>query len=119
MSVVGSARLLLTGSAWRLTGARGAGRSLVAVAADNDADEADHAIASMLLTRGGDRAVALIEEAAATDQMSLGLVDVLASIDTERANEVLSRLATYPAVPNEIAVAARQALRFPGADPAP
>lgn len=117
MSVLGSARLLATGSAWRLTGARGAGRSLIAVAADDEADEADRMIASMLLTRGGDRAVILVEEAVATGQASLGLVDVLASIDTERAVQVLNRLATDPAVPNEVAVAARTALRFPGADP--
>jgi hypothetical protein len=109
--------MLLTGSTWRLTGARGAGRSLVAVAADDGADEADHAIASMLLVRGGDRAVGLIEEAVATGQVSLGLVDVLASIDTERAAEVLNRLASDPAVPADVATAARRALRFPGADP--
>jgi len=117
MSVVGSARMLLRGSAWRLTGARGAGRSLVAVAADDDADEADRMIASMLLTRGGDRAVGLIEEEVTTGQASLGLVDVLASIDSDRATEVLQRLAADPTVPTDVAVAARRALRFPGADP--
>ncbi len=107
MSAVRSAKLLLTGSAWLVTGATSAGRSLVSAVCVGAEDE--RAVAGMLLVRAGDRSVALIEEALATPAGSPTLVDVLASIATAKARAALVRAAQAPRP--EIAAAAAAALQ--------
>ncbi len=107
MSAARSAKLLVTGSAWLVTGLGSAGRSLVTAVCDGDEDE--QAVAGMLLVRGGDRSLALIEEGLAAGSGSPTLVDVLASIATAKARAALVRATQAPQP--EIAVAAADALQ--------
>jgi hypothetical protein len=101
-----SAKVLATGSAWRLTGHAAAGRRLVR--AVNRDDEDARAIAAMFLTRAGDRSVPLIREGLAAQTPSPVLLDVLAGIGTERAR---SQLRVVAEDGGDLAGAAREALR--------
>ena len=83
MGAASSAKVLATGSAWRLTGRAAAGRRLVRAVNRDSEDEGT--IAAMFLTRAGDRSVPLIREGLAADAPSPALLDVLASIGTDRA----------------------------------
>lgn len=109
MSALSAARLLTVGIAWRVTGAASAGRALVSALSRADPD--DRAVAGMLLTRAGDRSVPLLAEAlrhdGARDDAGV-LVDVLASIGTEPARQVLLDATRSPR--QELAGAAGRAL---------
>jgi hypothetical protein len=105
MSAAGAARLLAAGAAWRLTGAVPAGRALVGALADGD--ETERTVAGMQLTRAGDRSVPLLTEALLTGSAPGPLVvDVLASIGTDKARSTLRRVARAPAP--GVAVASRE-----------
>jgi hypothetical protein len=101
-----SAKVLATGSAWRLTGRAAAGRRLVA--AVNHGGENEQMLAAVLLTKAGDRAVPLIREGLAEDAPSPTLVDILGSIGTDTARVELQRVASSGS--RVLAQAARQAL---------
>lgn len=111
MSAAASARVLAIGTTWRLTGLPAAGRALVTAAAA--APTTEQALAGMLLVRAGDRSVPLVSEAIRTGRAPAGLVDVLASIDSDDARAALRRLsqAPPPHVPREASDAAATALR--------
>lgn len=106
MGAASSAKVLATGSAWRLTGRAAAGRRLVG--AVNHGGEDEQTIAAMFLTDGGDRAVPLIREGFAADAPSPTLVDILGSIGTDAARTELQRVAVSGS--RDLAEAARQAL---------
>jgi len=91
MSTAGAARLLAAGAAWRLTGARPAGRSLVAGLVTGD--EAERAVAGISLTKAGDRSVPLLAAALGETARPEPVVDVLASIGTPAARSALRRAA--------------------------
>jgi hypothetical protein len=104
-----SAKVLATGSAWRLTGRAAAGRRLVRAVNRDSEDEGT--IAALFLTRAGDRSVPLIREGLAADAPSPALLDVLASIGTDRAR---SELLVVAEGGGDLAGAAREALRTLG-----
>jgi len=91
MSTTGAARLLAAGAAWRLTGARPAGRSLVAGLVRGD--EAERAVAGISLTKAGDRSVPLLAAALGETARPEPVVDVLASIGTPAARSALRHAA--------------------------
>jgi hypothetical protein len=106
-----SARLLVIGTSWRLTGVTAAGQALVRAAA-GDA-ETERTLAGMLLVQAGDRSVPVLTEAILSGVAPADLVDVLASIGSERARGALTRVssAAPSAVAPEVAAAAAEALR--------
>ena len=107
-----SARLLVVGATWRLTGVAAAGDALVT--AVTTGGETERMLAGMLLVRAGDRSVPVVTEAIVTGRGSAGLVDVLASIGTDDAREGLLRMTqtAAPAVTPEARDAAAEALRM-------
>lgn len=107
MSVGSSLRVLASDRVWRLAGSDAAGRA-VATAAVDTTDEDTSTLAAMLLVRGGDKAVPLLEDVVAGGRTTPIVVDVLASIATPRATALLSRLAEHE--DHEVATAARAAL---------
>lgn len=113
MGAASSAKVLATGSAWRLTGRAAAGRRLVRAvnrAVDRDSED-DGTIAAMFLTRAGDRSLPLIREGLAAQAPSPALVDVLAGIGTDGARAELRVVAEGG---GDLAGAAREALRTLG-----
>lgn len=94
MSAAASARLLVVGTTWRLTGITAAGDALVtAVTAGG---ESDRMLAGMLLVRAGDRSVRVVAEAILAGRAATDLVDVLASIDTDQSRAALVRVSQAP-----------------------
>ena len=89
MSTAGAARLLAAGAAWRLTGVAPAGRALVGGLVEGDENE--RTVAGISLTRAGDRSVPLLAEALAAGAAPDLVVDVLASIGTDAARNVLQQ----------------------------
>jgi hypothetical protein len=87
VSTAGAARLLAAGAAWRLTGVAPAGRALVGGLVEGDENE--RTVAGISLTRAGDRSVPLLAEALAAGAAPDLVVDVLASIGTDAARNVL------------------------------
>jgi len=83
--------VLAQGAAWRAAGSHQAGRSLVEAACSDDEDVAT--LAGILLTRGGDRAVPLIDEAIARGERSPVLTDILMSVGSDAAKSVLRSVA--------------------------
>lgn len=106
MGVGTSLKVLANDRVWRLAGSEAAGRA-VARAAVDPADEDISTLAAMLLVRGGDRAVPLLEDLVAAGHADPIIVDVLASIATPRATAVLDRLAGHD--DPDVATAARTA----------
>jgi hypothetical protein len=106
-----SARLLVVGVIWLLTGAAAAGRALTR--AITDGGENERTLAGMLLVRAGDRSVPVVTEAILSGCGSPALIDVLASIGSEAARDALARVsrAAAPAVDPVVAAAAADALR--------
>lgn len=109
MGAASSARVLAAGATWRWTGLPAAGGVLVNAACTGD--ESERTIAAMQLVRAGDRSVPVVTEAALTTPEPEGLVDVLASINTERSRTALTRVAEAPAVAEPTRRAAAAALR--------
>lgn len=107
MGVAASLRVLASDRVWRLAGSDAAGRALVGAAVDG-ADEDSSTLAAMLLARGGDRAVPLLEDIVAAGHTDPIVVDVLASIATPRAASMLDHLTGHE--DDRIATAARTAL---------
>ena len=106
MGAASSAKVLATGSAWRLTGRRAAGRRLVD--AVNHGGENEQTIAAMFLAKAGDRAVPLIHEGLTANLPSPTLVEILGSIGTDTARTELQRVASSGS--RDLAQAAQQAL---------
>jgi len=107
MGVGTSLKVLANDRVWRLAGSQAAGRA-VARAAVDPADENTSTLAAMLLVRGGDRAVPLLEDLVAARHADPIIIDVLASIATPRATAVLDRLTRHD--DPDVATAARTAL---------
>ena len=91
MSAAAAAKVVATGTAWRLTGAAAAGRALLTSVTEGG--ETERTVAAMMLVRAGDRSVPLVAGALLTGSASLGLVEVLGSIGTDDAREALRRVA--------------------------
>ncbi len=106
-----SARILVVGVIWLLTGAAVAGRALTR--AITDRGENERTLAGMLLVRAGDRSVPVVTEAILSGRGSPALIDVLASIGSQAARDALVRVsrAAAPAVDPVVAAAAAEALR--------
>ena len=106
-----SARILVVGVIWLLTGAAAAGRALTRAITDGGEDE--RTLAGMLLVRAGDRSVPVVTEAILSGRGSTALIDVLASIGSQAARDALVRVsrAAAPAVDPAVAAAAAEALR--------
>jgi len=106
-----SARILVVGVIWLLTGAAAAGRALTR--AITDGGENERTLAGMLLVRAGDRSVPVVTEAILSGRGSPALIEVLASIGSEAARDALVRVsrAAAPAVDPAVAAAAAEALR--------
>jgi hypothetical protein len=102
-----SAKVLATGSAWRLTGRATAGRRLVDSV--NQGGENEQTIAAFFLVKAGDRAVPLIHHGLGADEPSPALVEILASIGTDTARLELQRVASSGSP--DLAQAAQRALR--------
>jgi acetylglutamate kinase len=117
VGAAGSARLLALGAAWQLVGVPAAGRALVRAAAADREDE--RTLAGVLLVKGGDRSVPMLAAALRAGSASVGLIEVLASIGSNRARAALA-VAAETAAP-AVAAAAADALRtlndIPGSDP--
>lgn len=109
MGAASSAKVLAAGATWRLTGLRAAGGALVD--AVRDGDESARTIAAIELVKAGDRSVPMVTEAALTTPHPEVLVDVLASINTERSRTALTRVAEAPTVAEPTRTAAATALR--------
>lgn len=111
MSVTTSAKLLVAGTAWRLTGVAATGRPLVT--AVTTGGETDRMLGGMLLVRAGDRSVPLVTEAIMAGRPPGVLVDVLVGIGTDDARAALVRVAdaAAPVVAAEARGAAAAALR--------
>ncbi len=111
MSAIGAARLLTAGAAWRIAGARPAGRALVAALARDD--ETERTVAGIMLVRAGDRSVPLVAEALLEGGSPDDLVPVLSSIGTDAARSALGTVAasTGPTVGEPARESAAQALR--------
>jgi hypothetical protein len=111
MGVAASAKLFAAGAAWRLAGVPAAGRALVATAVAGG--ETERTLAGMLLVQAGDRSVALLSPAILVGETSSVLIDVLASIGTDRARDALVSVAQGPpaAVTPDIRQAAVEALQ--------
>ena len=107
MGAASSAKVLATGSAWRLTGHAAAGRRLVD--AVNRGGENEQRIAAFVLVKAGDRAVRLLHEGLTADAPSPALVDILGSIGTDTARLELQRVASSGSP--DLAQAAQRALR--------
>jgi hypothetical protein len=86
-----TAKVLLTGAAFRVTGSRDLGRRLVRDFLDGD--ESARTAAGILLTRAGDKSVGVLAEALDAGPQPAELIDVLASIETPKATAELRRLA--------------------------
>lgn len=91
MSAAAAARVLAAGTAWRLTGAPAAGRSLLAAAARRG--ETEQTVAAMMLVRAGDRSVPLVAGALLAGNAAVTLVEVLAGIGTDEARRALRQVA--------------------------
>ena len=91
MSTAGAARLLAAGAAWRLTGARPAGRSLVAGLVTGD--EAERAVAGISLTKAATVRCRCSPPPSARLREPEPVVDVLASIGTPAARSALRQAA--------------------------
>lgn len=109
MGVPSSVRVLAVGATWRWIGLPAAGGALVNAACT--AEGAARTIAAMQLVRAGDRSVPVVAEAALSRPDPDLLVDVLASIGTERSRRALTRVAGEPAASPRVRDAATQALR--------
>lgn len=107
MGAASSAKVLATGSAWRLTGRPSAGRRLVD--AVNQGGENEQTIAAFFLVKAGDRAVPLIHEGLTAHGPSPALVEILASIGTATARMELERVASSGSP--DLAQVAQRALR--------
>ncbi|MCP4307663.1 MAG: hypothetical protein GY788_22875 [bacterium] len=90
MGFVSSARVLATGAAWRMTGMTWAGRSLIDDFVHGDDNE--RTLAGMSLVQAGDRSVPLVASAIGSGSDPAELVDVIGSIGTDGAREVLAQL---------------------------
>ncbi|GAA4406768.1 hypothetical protein GCM10023168_22070 [Fodinibacter luteus] len=108
MGAASSAKVLATGSAWRLTGRAAAGRRLVD--AVNQGGENEQTIAAFFLVKAGDQAVPLIHEGLTAYGPSSALVEILGSIGTDTARLELQRLASSGSP--DLAQAAQHALRI-------
>ena len=106
MGFINSTKLLAVGAVWRFAGSPKAADTLIEAANSND--ESDQALAGMLLVQAGDRSVTPLENALTSGTGSLELIDVLASIGTDRAHKGLKSLADTD---GDIGAAATQALR--------
>lgn len=111
MGTAASVGLLAVGAAWRLTGAAAAGHALVTAATTGN--EPDQALAKMLLVKAGNRSIPIVTGTLLADPSATGLVEVLASIGTEKARQALVKLshASSTAVTPHHRDAAAQALR--------
>ncbi len=107
MGAASSAKVLATGSVWRLTGRAAAGRRLVD--AVNQGSENEQTIAAIFLAKAGDRAVPLIHEGLTAYGPSPSLVEILGSIGTDTARTELQRVASSGSP--DLAQAAQRALR--------
>lgn len=105
MGLAGQARVVATGTAWRLTGADAAGRALAEAAAHGG--EAESMLAGMMLARGGDRGVDVVREMVERGERDPVLVDVVASIATPHARALLTEMAVGD---DELGAAAREVL---------
>ncbi len=108
MSTAGTARLLAAGAAWRLAGVAPAGRALVGGLVEGDENE--RTVAGISLTRAGDRSVPLLAEALAAGAAPDLVVDVLASIGTDAARNVLHQEAQTDSAAAEPAARALRTL---------
>jgi hypothetical protein len=108
VSTAGAAKLLAAGAAWRLTGAGPAGRALVGGLVEGDENE--RTIAGISLTRAGDRSIPLLAAALAAGTTPDLVVDVLASIGTDAARNVLHQEAQTGSPAAEPAARALRAL---------
>ncbi|MEE8599954.1 hypothetical protein [Euzebya tangerina] len=106
MGTLATAATLGTGLVWLATGSDRAGRRLVDVATSEEEDGS--LVAVMMLTRGGDRAVPLLERAARGGEPDLATV--LLGIGSDQAGEALGSLARSddPAVARAGAAALHQ-----------
>lgn len=111
MGAIGAARLLTAGAAWRITGARPAGRALVAALSRDN--ETERTVAGIMLVRAGDRSVPSVTEALLAGGSPDDLVGVLASIGTDAARSALRTVAasTRPTVGQPTRESAARALR--------
>lgn len=99
--------LLAAGVAWRWSGLRPAGNTLVDAAGGGD--ETGRMLAATLLVKAGDRSVPLVTEALLAGRGDAGLVEVLASIGSPRARTALDAVARD--APAGCRAAAQDALR--------
>lgn len=90
MGFVSSARVIATGSVWRVAGVEWAGRSLIDTFVHGDDDE--RTLAGVSLVQAGDRSVPLVLDAIASGSDPVELVDVISSIGTDDAREALAEL---------------------------
>ena len=114
MGTTTSVGILAVGATWRLTGVPTAGHALISAATTGN--ENNQVLAKMLLVKAGNRSVPIVTTALLADPAATGLVEVLASIDTEEARKALLKLshASPTAVPQQNRDAAAQALRTLG-----
>lgn len=108
MGVGTSLKVLVSDRVWRLVGSEVAGRAVASAALDS-AREDTSTLAAMLLVRGGDRAVPLLEDVVAAGHTDPIIIDVLASIATPRATVALDCLTKHQ--DHDLATAARTALQ--------
>ena len=90
MGFKSSARVLAAGAAWRVAGPEWAGRTLVHAFSHGDDDA--RTIAGMSLVRAGDRSLPLLEDAVEVEPDPADLIEVIASLGTDRAEAALERL---------------------------
>jgi hypothetical protein len=99
--------LLVQNAAWRLTGARSAGRALVRALSSDDATT--RTTAGMLLVRAGPRSKPLLREALATRNALPMVLPILADIGDQESRPALDALTGDSDA--AVAGAAREALR--------
>ena len=108
MQVLRAAGLFAANAIWQATGSQAAGRSLVNALAASDPNL--RTIAGMLLVRGGEKAVPLIEEAI---HRELNLPQVLVMAGDVGAKKLEPELQKYAAHPDpQISRAAHDGLRI-------
>lgn len=99
--------LLAQNAAWRLTGARSAGRALVRALSSDDATT--RTTAGMLLVRAGPRSMPLLREALAARSALPMVLPILADIGDQESRPTLSAFTRDTDA--AVAGAAREALR--------
>jgi hypothetical protein len=111
VAVTAAAKVIGAATAWRLAGNAAAGRALLT--AVTRGEETEQTLAAMMLVRAGDRSVPLVTDALLAGSADPTLVDVLASIGTDRARAALRTVseAREPTVAAPSKAAATEALR--------